>query len=64
VRQAERFDPTGAFVRRYVRELAGTPTAQIFAPWKDPEVLRATGYPAPILEVPAARPDPAQTSFV
>ncbi len=64
VRQAERFDPAGAYVRRYVRELAGTPAGLIFAPWKEPEVLRATGYPAPILEVPAARPTPVQTSFV
>jgi deoxyribodipyrimidine photo-lyase len=64
VRQAERFDPEGSYVRRYVRELAGTPAALIFAPWKEPDVLRATGYPAPILEVPAARPAPVQTSFV
>ncbi len=53
VRQAERFDPQGAYVRRYVRELAGAPTSQIFAPWKYPELLRATGYPAPAVEVPS-----------
>ena len=65
VRQAERFDPDGEYVRRYVRELAGTPTSQIFAPWLDPAVLSATGYPAPILEVPATRAptSPDQTSL-
>ena len=65
VRQAERFDPDGAYVRRYVRELSGTPTEQIFAPWLDPTVLAATGYPAPILEVPASKSkaSPTQTSL-
>ena len=65
VRQAERFDPDGAYVRRYVRELSGTPTEQIFAPWLDPTVLAATGYPSPILEVPASKPkaSPTQTSL-
>jgi deoxyribodipyrimidine photo-lyase len=56
VRQAERFDPDGAYVRRYVRELADVPAARIFAPWWDPELLRATGYPAPIIEVPSSKP--------
>ena len=55
VRQAERFDPDGAYVRRYVRELAQVPAPRIFAPWWDPELLRATGY-APILEVPSSKP--------
>ena len=32
VRQAERFDPLGAYVRRYVRELAAVEAPQIFAP--------------------------------
>lgn len=66
VRQAERFDPEGVYVRRYVRELRGTPTAQIFAPWTDPALLEATGYPPPILEVPSAvsrRSSLAQTSL-
>jgi deoxyribodipyrimidine photo-lyase len=53
VRQAERFDPTGAYIRRYVRDLRDVPAPLIFAPWTDPGVLRATGYPEPVLEPPA-----------
>ena len=56
VRQAERFDPDGAYVRRYVDELAEVPAPQIFAPWWDANLLAETGYPAPILEVPSTKP--------
>ena len=56
VRQAERFDPDGAYVRRYVDELAEVPAPQIFAPWWDANLLAETGYPAPILEVPSRKP--------
>jgi len=52
VRQAKRFDPDGSYVRLYVEELAGVPTPLIFAPWRDPELLRDRGYPSPIIEVP------------
>lgn len=48
VRQAQRFDPEGAYVRRYVEELAGVQGPAILRPWLDPALLRATGYPAPI----------------
>jgi deoxyribodipyrimidine photo-lyase len=53
VRQARRFDPSGDYVRRYVRELAGVEAPLVFAPWRDPAVLRRTGYPEPIVPVPA-----------
>ena len=56
VRQAERFDPAGTYVRRYVRELADVPAPWILAPWWDADLLRATGYPAPIIEVPSSKP--------
>lgn len=52
VRQAERFDPDGRYVRRYVPELAEADAAAVLRPWRHPALLRATGYPAPILEVP------------
>jgi deoxyribodipyrimidine photo-lyase len=48
VRQARRFDPTGSYVRRYVPELAGLPTAVIHDP--DPASRRACGYPEPIVD--------------
>ena len=64
VRQAQRFDPDGAYVRRYVRELAEVPAAQIFAPWWDADLLAATGYPAPILEVPSTKPKPPRPGVV
>ena len=51
VRQAQRFDPSGDYVRRYIRELADVPAPLIFAPWKEPTVLSASGYPPPILEL-------------
>ncbi len=53
VRQAERFDPRGEYIRRYVRELADVATPLIFAPWLDPSLLRETGYPPPVIDVPA-----------
>ena len=53
VLQAKRYDPTGGFVQRYVRELAGVAPPLVFAPWRDPALLRRTGYPEPIVPVNA-----------
>ncbi len=54
IRQAERFDPAGTYVRRYVPELRDVPDARIHKPWKmTPEEQRAGGcrigadYPSP-----------------
>ncbi|MEU7865815.1 deoxyribodipyrimidine photo-lyase [Dactylosporangium sp. NPDC049140] len=47
IRQAERFDPTGDYVRRYVPELAGIPGKAVHEPWKRPAAERR-GYPAPL----------------
>ncbi len=54
--QGARFDPTGAYVRRYVPELAKTPTEFIHAPWDMPDdVAKRIGfvpgrdYPKPIV---------------
>jgi len=62
VRQAERFDPQGEYVRHYVPELADMPAKHIHAPWDAPaKVLRDAGvtigetYPAPIVDHSAAR---------
>jgi deoxyribodipyrimidine photo-lyase len=60
--QGEKFDPEGAYVRRFVPELAGLPSAYIHAPSRAPStVLRAAGvapgrsYPMPIVDHKAAR---------
>lgn len=57
VTQSERFDPQGAFIRRYLPELASLPDRFIHAPWTTPPALqRQTGcllgrdYPLPIVD--------------
>ena len=62
VLQGQKFDPAGAYVRRYVPELAGMPDAHIHAPWLAPAaVLEAANvrlgdtYPAPIVDHAKAR---------
>ena len=62
VLQGKRADPHGAFVRRWVPELARVPDGYLHEPWTMPaEVQRAAGcrigrdYPAPIVDHTAAR---------
>lgn len=62
VLQGQRFDPEGAYVRRWVPELAALPTQWIHAPWEAPAAVLAAGgvtlgatYPRPIVDHPAAR---------
>lgn len=50
--QGKKFDPDGAYVRRYVPELANVPAASIHDPWK---TGGAPGYPAPVVEHHEAR---------
>ncbi|KJK56944.1 cryptochrome/photolyase family protein [Saccharothrix sp. ST-888] len=51
--QAKRFDPDGAYVRRWVPELAGIPGAAVHRPWLlDP---RPRNYPAPIVDLGVGR---------
>ena len=60
--QGERFDPDGAYVRRFVPELAALPAADIHAPAEVPPTLLAAAgvilgknYPHPILDHAEAR---------
>ena len=60
--QGEKFDAHGAYVRRWVPELARLPDALIHSPWTaDPLILRAAGvtlgkdYPHPIIDHDHAR---------
>jgi deoxyribodipyrimidine photo-lyase len=62
VLQGRKFDPDGAYVRRFVPELARLDAAAIHAPWQAPAaVLAAAGivlgetYPAPIVDLAAGR---------
>lgn len=62
VTQGVRYDPEGAYVRRWVPELAGLPTRYIHAPWEAPSSALASAgvalgetYPQPIVEHAAAR---------
>ncbi len=52
LRQAQRFDHDGQYVRRYVPELAGLDPAYIHTPWRLPAAHREhLGYPRPIVEL-------------
>ncbi|MEP7353560.1 MAG: deoxyribodipyrimidine photo-lyase [Acidobacteriota bacterium] len=60
--QAERFDPDGAYVRRWVPELANLPNEWIHQPWNAPAlVLQGAGvelgmtYPLPVVNHEFAR---------
>jgi deoxyribodipyrimidine photo-lyase len=60
--QGRKFDPDGAYTRRWVPELARLPNEHLHEPWSAaPEVLRRAGvelgktYPKPIVEHKAAR---------
>jgi deoxyribodipyrimidine photo-lyase len=62
VLQAEKFDPNGAFIRRWVPELARLDTRYVFAPWTaDRDTLVRAGvtlgetYPEPIVDLKTSR---------
>ena len=62
VLQGRRFDPDGAYVRRWVPELAEVPTTRIHEPWTMTAaeqtaagIIIGIDYPAPIVDHPAAR---------
>ena len=68
VRQAERFDPEGAYVRRWVPEISRLPDRWLHRPWETPsEVLSGVGvrlgrdYPLPIVDHAEARQQALRT---
>ena len=52
VTQGEKFDPHGAYVRRWVPEVAKLPDDQVHKPWEGGGVR---GYPPPLVELKATR---------
>jgi deoxyribodipyrimidine photo-lyase len=62
VLQGKKFDPHGAYIRRWVTELSAVPDAYIHTPWAMPDDIQSqTGcrigknYPAPIVDHASAR---------
>ena len=62
VTQSEKFDPDGAFIRRYLPELAKVPDKYIHAPWTLPPIdqklagcVIGVDYPAPVVDHAKAR---------
>lgn len=60
--QAEKFDPEGTFIRRWVPELARADTKTLFAPWEarstdllSAGIILGTTYPTPITELAGSR---------
>ena len=57
--QGEKFDPDGAYVRKWVPELARVPSSQIHTPWKlspaEREHLGCETYPEPVVDHAAQR---------
>jgi deoxyribodipyrimidine photo-lyase len=69
VTQGEKFDPDGAYVRRWVPELAAVPDKHLHAPWNAPDtVLAGAGitlgreYPRPVVALAEGR-DRALAAF-
>jgi deoxyribodipyrimidine photo-lyase len=50
VLQSKKFDPTGAYIRKWVPELANVPDQYIHEPWKIPGGSRPNVYPEPIVD--------------
>jgi deoxyribodipyrimidine photo-lyase len=64
VQQASRFDPEGAYLRRWIPELQALPAPWIFRPWETPAAVQAaTGfrpgrdYPEPVIDLKQGRED-------
>ncbi|MFC3714554.1 cryptochrome/photolyase family protein [Luteimonas soli] len=58
VLQAQRFDPEGRYIARWVPELAALPASLRHAPWQDPDASRraAKDYPSrPMVDLAAGR---------
>jgi len=55
VTQAQKFDPEGHYLRRWLPELASAPLPLLHEPWKDASLLQRSGYPAPMIDLGETR---------
>ena len=55
--QSQRFDADGAYLRRWVPELAELPAPAIHAPWKLPAAQHPADYPPPVVDHATGRQD-------
>lgn len=62
VLQAQKFDPNGAYIRKWVPEIAALPDKYIGQPWAAPEgmlseqgMVRGKHYPNPVVDLKASR---------
>ena len=67
VTQAQKFDPNGIYIRKYVPEIQNLPDKYLFSPWEAPnEILTGAGvvlgdnYPKPIVNLQASRQEALQ----
>jgi deoxyribodipyrimidine photo-lyase len=57
VTQSKKFDPEGVYLKRWLPELADFPLPSLHEPWTDPERLKRSGYPMPIVDLAESRQD-------
>jgi deoxyribodipyrimidine photo-lyase len=55
VRQGRRFDPDGAYVRRWVPEVDALDPEHVHEPWRAPAAERPATYPPPIVDLAEGR---------
>ena len=55
ITQAKRFDPDGHYLRRWLPELADAPLALLHEPWREPTLLKRSGYPSPMVDLRQSR---------
>lgn len=51
LRQAEKYDPNGDYVRKWVPELANLPTEELNKPWENSKIIESNSYPKPIKDL-------------